>query len=93
MKHMKFQLKRLLGEGETCKTLKMEMQYEHKDDLNLNLPELSCMCSLRRKTFFALRYNQLRFTLYFLYQWGVVRNRSAQILETSLGFQNLHAYL
>lgn len=32
MKHMKFQLKRLLGEGETCKTLKMEMQYEHKDD-------------------------------------------------------------
>ena len=32
MKHMKFQLESLLEEGEICKTLKMEMQYEYKDD-------------------------------------------------------------
>lgn len=32
MKHMKFQLKRLLGEGEICKTLKIEMPDKYKDD-------------------------------------------------------------
>lgn len=32
MKHVKFQLKRLPGEGEMCKTLKIEMPYEYKDD-------------------------------------------------------------
>ena len=32
MKHVKFQLKRLLGEGEICKTMKREMPYEYKHD-------------------------------------------------------------
>lgn len=32
MKHVKFQLKRLLGKGEISKTLKIEMLYEYKVD-------------------------------------------------------------
>lgn len=53
--------------------------------------ERSCTYSLRRKAFFALKYNRLRFILHFLYIWSVVMKRSTKILDNPLGFQTLHS--
>lgn len=49
-------------------------------------PEPSCTYSLRRKAFFALRYNRLRFILYFLYIWSVVMKKIYLNPVQSFGF-------